>query len=57
MASDHPGSFHTTVIATLNQTGRAVEILPLLMNVYLLFSLITSLILNIYNRHVQLVKR
>jgi len=57
VAGDYPDSFHTTVIATLNQTGRAVEILPLLMGVYWLFSLITSLILNIYNRHVQVVKR
>lgn len=57
MASDYPDSFHTTDIATLNQTSRAVEILPLLMSVYLLFSLITSLILNLYNRHVQLVEQ
>ena len=57
VASDYPDSFHKTVTTTLNQTGRAVEILPLLMSVYLLFSLITSLILTLYNRHVQLVER
>ena len=57
VAIGYPDFFHTTAITTLNQTGRAIEIFLLLMGVYLLFSLITSLILNIYNRRVQLVER
>jgi general L-amino acid transport system permease protein len=42
---------------TINQAGRAVQIFLLIMAVYLSISLITSLILNIYNRRIQLVER
>jgi general L-amino acid transport system permease protein len=42
---------------TINQAGRAVQIFVLIMAVYLSISLITSLILNIYNRRIQLVER
>jgi general L-amino acid transport system permease protein len=42
---------------TINQAGRAVQIFILIMAVYLSISLITSLILNIYNRRFQLVER
>ncbi|HZP69378.1 MAG TPA: amino acid ABC transporter permease [Pseudolabrys sp.] len=41
----------------LNQTGQAVEVVAITMLVYLIISLITSLIMNIYNRHVALVER
>lgn len=40
-----------------NQTGTAIEIVVLLMLSYLSMSLFTSLLLNIYNRRVQLVER
>jgi general L-amino acid transport system permease protein len=40
-----------------NQTGTAIEILLLLMASYLAMSLLTSFLLNIYNRRVQLVER
>jgi general L-amino acid transport system permease protein len=40
-----------------NQTGVAIEIVVLLMGSYLSMSLFTSLLLNIYNRRVQLVER
>ena len=40
-----------------NQTGVAIEIVGLLMASYLSMSLFTSLLLNIYNRRVQLVER
>ena len=40
-----------------NQTGVAIEIVVLLMASYLSMSLFTSLLLNIYNRRVQLVER
>ena len=41
----------------INQAGRAVPVFLLVMATYLTMSLITSLILNIYNRRVQLVER
>ncbi len=40
-----------------NQTGTAIEIIVLLMLSYLSMSLFTSLLLNIYNRRIQLVER
>ncbi|MHB1102240.1 MAG: amino acid ABC transporter permease [Devosia sp.] len=42
---------------TLNQTGRAIEVIGLTMAVYLVFSLITSAIMNWYNARVALVER
>ena len=41
----------------LNQTGRAIECIALTMLVYLIFSLLTSLIMNWYNARVSLVER
>jgi general L-amino acid transport system permease protein len=41
----------------LNQTGQAVEVVALTMAVYLCISLVTSLSMNLYNRHVALVER
>ncbi len=40
-----------------NQTGRAVEAAILIMGVYLLISLVTSLVMNWYNKKVRLVER
>lgn len=40
-----------------NQTGRVLEIVVLLAAVYLSLSLLTSLIMNLYNRAIQLVER
>ncbi len=40
-----------------NQTGRPVPVIIMIMGTYLLFSLITSLFMNIYNRKVRLVER
>ena len=40
-----------------NQTGTAIEIITLLMLSYLSMSLFTSLVLNLYNRRVQIVER
>jgi general L-amino acid transport system permease protein len=42
---------------SLNQTGRAIEIIALTMGVYLTFSLLTSVIMNWYNARVALVER
>jgi general L-amino acid transport system permease protein len=42
---------------TINQAGRAVPVFLLIMAIYLFLSLITSLVLNIYNRRIQFVER
>jgi len=42
---------------TINQAGRAVQVFVLIMVVYLAISLVTSLVLNLYNRRIQLVER
>ena len=42
---------------TLNQTGQAMEIIGITMAVYLVISLVTSLLMNIYNARVRLVER
>ncbi len=42
---------------TLNQTGQAIEVISIIMIVYLSTSLATSLIMNWYNRRIQLVER
>ncbi|MCG8446887.1 MAG: amino acid ABC transporter permease [Hyphomicrobiales bacterium] len=42
---------------TLNQTGQAVEILGMTLAVYLTLSLLTSALMNWYNRRVALVER
>lgn len=42
---------------TLNQTGQAIEIIAMTMGVYLLLSIITSVIMNAYNKRVALVER
>lgn len=41
----------------LNQTGAALEIITIMMLSYLSISLFTSLLMNIYNRRIQLVER
>ncbi len=41
----------------LNQTGQAVEVVIITMGVYLTISLVTSLLMNLYNRRVALTER
>jgi general L-amino acid transport system permease protein len=41
----------------INQAGRAVPVFTMIMATYLAMSLLTSLVMNIYNRRVQLVER
>jgi len=41
----------------LNQTGQAVEVVTITMAVYLTISLLTSLLMNVYNRRIALVER
>jgi len=40
-----------------NQTGRAVEMILLVMGSYLSMSLLTSVFMNYYNRRIKLVER
>jgi len=42
---------------TINQAGRAVPVFIMVMVTYLMLSLITSFIMNIYNRRIQFVER
>ena len=41
----------------LNQSGRAVEVIAIIMAIYLSISLLTSAFMNWYNRRVRLVER
>jgi general L-amino acid transport system permease protein len=41
----------------INQAGRAVPVIAMVMAVYLFTSLFTSVLINIYNRRIQLVER
>lgn len=47
-------SIATTV---MNQTGRTIEMISIIMAVYLFFSLSTSVLMNWYNRSVRLIER
>jgi general L-amino acid transport system permease protein len=40
-----------------NQTGQPVPVIVLIMATYLVMSLITSLLMNLYNRHVQVLEK
>ncbi len=42
---------------TLNQTGRALECIAVMMGCYLALSLLTSLLMNLYNRRVRIKER
>jgi general L-amino acid transport system permease protein len=42
---------------TINQAGRAVPVFALIMITYLSLSLLTSFVMNIYNRRIQFVVR
>jgi len=41
----------------LNQTGQAVEVIAITMAVYLFISLVTSALMNLYNRRIAIVER
>jgi len=41
----------------LNQTGAAVQVIAITMAVYLTISLVTALVMNVYNRRKALVER
>ncbi|MBE7556202.1 MAG: ABC transporter permease subunit [Anaerolineales bacterium] len=55
-AVGYPELLHVSSSIT-SQTGRAVEMMSILMAIYLALSLLTSLVMNWYNKRVQLVER
>ncbi|EJP4176756.1 amino acid ABC transporter permease [Vibrio vulnificus] len=57
MAIGYPDLVSVFAGTTLNQTGQAIEIIAMTMGVYLTLSLITSALMNIYNKKVALVER
>ncbi|MDT3686458.1 MAG: amino acid ABC transporter permease [Pseudorhodoplanes sp.] len=57
VAIGYPDLVQVFAGTVLNQTGQAVEVIAITMAVYLTISLITSLLMNIYNARVALVER
>lgn len=57
VAIGYPDFFAVFAGTTLNQTGQAIEIIAMTMAVYLVISLVTSLLMNLYNRRMALVER
>ncbi|CCO46313.1 General L-amino acid transport system permease protein aapQ [Vibrio nigripulchritudo SOn1] len=57
MAIGYPDLVSVFAGTTLNQTGQAIEIIAMTMAVYLTLSLVTSALMNVYNRKVALVER
>lgn len=57
MAIGYPDLVSVFAGTTLNQTGQAIEIIAMTMAVYLTLSLLTSALMNVYNRKVALVER
>lgn len=56
-AIGYPELVNVFMGTTLNQTGKAIEVIALTMAVYLTFSLLTSAFMNWYNGRVALVER
>jgi len=57
VAIGYPDLVQVFTGTVLNQTGQAIEVVAITMLVYLTISLVTSLLMNIYNRRVALVER
>jgi general L-amino acid transport system permease protein len=57
VAIGYPDLFALFAGTVLNQTHQAIEVIAITMAVYLLISLITSLLMNWYNAHLQLSER
>ncbi|MBM7035768.1 amino acid ABC transporter permease [Vibrio ulleungensis] len=57
MAIGYPDLVSVFAGTTLNQTGQAIEIIAMTMGVYLTLSLVTSALMNYYNKKVALVER
>lgn len=57
VAIGYPDLVQVFTGTVLNQTGQAVEVVAITMAVYLTISLVTSLVMNIYNKRMALVER
>jgi general L-amino acid transport system permease protein len=57
VAIGYPDLVQVFTGTVLNQTGQAVEVVAITMLVYLVISLATSLLMNLYNRRMALVER
>jgi general L-amino acid transport system permease protein len=57
VAIGYPDLVQVFMGTVLNQTGQAVEVVAITMAVYLTISLVTSAIMNVYNRRVAIVER
>lgn len=57
MAIGYPDLVSVFAGTTLNQTGQAIEIIAMTMGVYLVLSILTSILMNMYNKKVALVER
>jgi general L-amino acid transport system permease protein len=57
VAIGYPDLVQVFTGTVLNQTGQAVEVVAITMLVYLTISLVTSFLMNIYNRRMALVER
>jgi general L-amino acid transport system permease protein len=57
VAIGYPDLVQVFTGTVLNQTGQAVEVVAITMLVYLAISLMTSLLMNLYNRRVALAER
>lgn len=57
IAVGYPDLFNVAGNTIRNQTGREIEVFIMIMAVYLTLSLLTSLIMNIYNQRIRLVER
>jgi general L-amino acid transport system permease protein len=57
VAIGYPDFFAVFAGTTLNQTGQAIEIIALTMAVYLVISLLTSMLMNWYNSRIRLAER
>lgn len=57
IAVGYPDLFAVAGNTIRNQTGREIEVFLLVMGVYLSLSLLTSLLMNLYNRRIRLVER
>jgi len=57
VAIGYPDLVQVFAGTVLNQTGQAVEVIAVTMAVYLTISLVTSALMNLYNRHISPVER
>jgi general L-amino acid transport system permease protein len=57
VAIGYPDLVQVFMGTVLNQTGQAIEVVLITMGVYLTISLVTSSLMNVYNRRVAIVER